>query len=92
LQLDTVLDLTMVPRNPTELDCLNLFITPPLWQSLLSATNSYMASQLSVGAISRSKGYNLANLEELKKVFFARMDLLDRHVPSIEAGFLQVQC
>jgi hypothetical protein len=81
------LDLAALGRSPSELDCLFALVHAPIWEALLTATNSRMASELSSGTLVLHRRYKPATIHELQQVLFARLDLIVRGVPNIEAGF-----
>lgn len=88
--LGGTLDFTRFGRNANELDCVNAFIPDEVWRELLATTNAYLATAASTKSPPTVRHYALTTENELKKVFFARLDLICRGISSIEQGFAKV--
>lgn len=74
-------------RNPSELDCLNALLPPELWGAILTATNARMSKEKASDNISPSRHYVPATIDLLKRIFFARLDMITRGVRTIEEAF-----
>lgn len=81
------MDLAQIGRSPTELDCLNALLRPSVWDLLLTGTNSRLSKEMSSGNLSKSRRNSLGDLEFLKSVLFARLDMIARGTRTIEVAY-----
>lgn len=81
------MDRARVGRDCSALECLDALLPPPIWPLLVEATNSLLARLVSTGDLKAKRTYRPTTVAELRKVFFARMDIIARSLPSIDDAF-----
>lgn len=80
-------DLAALGRAATELDCLQALLPSSTWTLLLGAANASLAVKQSSSECGSPRHYRPSTQEEMQRVFFARLDLINRSAPTIDEGF-----
>lgn len=88
--LGGTMDMGRVGRAPPPLKCLDECLPLVIWDRLVDATNSFLARQVSTSSLIAKRTYGPTTVAELRKVFFARMDMIARGVPTIEHAYKSV--
>lgn len=88
--LGASLNWALLGRNPSEVDCLMVLLTDAIWEALCETTNARLARQLATSSLTLHRRYKPATVSELKRIFFARMDMIVRNVSTIELAFREV--
>ena len=82
--LGATLDLAQLWRKPSQLDCHYSLIPAHIWDMLLATTNDDLVQKLSIDKVKRHRRYTPIKMEELKSVFFARLEMISRGARTID--------
>lgn len=66
---------------------MNALIDQPTWELIVRGTNNFLAMMQSKVLDATRRHYRLTDEDEIKRVFFARMDMIGRGVRTIDDGF-----
>lgn len=75
---------------PNPLHCLDVAIPRVVWETLASVTNTFTAADIARGDLANVRRYKVATVDEVKRVFLARLHLIVRHGKTIRAGYEEV--
>jgi hypothetical protein len=87
LFLGASLNLGPVGRKPSALKCLAAFLPDDVWRSLVDGTNQHLIIAQSKGQVSKDRKYRPCDMTFLKKVMFARLDMIARGARTIDEAY-----
>jgi hypothetical protein len=65
---------------------MDALIGEDVWEMIVSATNSKTASAIASSTLANNRRYRATSVDELKRIFFARLDMIVRGSESIDEG------
>lgn len=88
--IGATLHLAKVGRRASALACFDALVPNAVWESMASTANSALAADQASGRITKDRRYAPTNSDEMRSLFFARLDMVTKRNNTI-AGALEVR-